>query len=58
LAEDESTLAAQRAWCDQESSSYLSSTAERDRELEIMGKLKDHLVEKFSAVSDYVSSRL
>jgi len=57
LAEDESTLAAQKAWCLEQSTTYLTETAERDRETEILEKLKDHLAERFGAVQEYVESR-
>lgn len=57
LAQDEATLGAQKAWCNEQSTTYLSETAERDRETEILEKLKDHIAERYTAVAEYIDSR-
>jgi len=35
----------------------MSETSDRERELEILGRLKEHLAERFAAVDEYVASR-
>jgi len=53
----EESLAAQTAWCNEQSAIYMVQTAERERELEILTILQKHLQEKFAAVSEYLASR-
>lgn len=53
----EESLAAQTAWCDEQSAIYMVQTAERERETEILTILQKHLQEKFAAVSQYLEGR-
>ena len=51
------SLAAQQAWCDEQSNTYTTQSSEREREIAILNKLQEHMAEKFGAISDYVESR-
>jgi NhaP-type Na+/H+ and K+/H+ antiporter len=51
------SLAAQVAWCNEQSQTYMVESAERARELEILYLIKKHLAEKAAAIKEYVSQR-